>query len=238
VSQIAGPQGSKSAIYSTDVYGSTAYHAVCLEPGCDWESKRYDRIKQAQDAAMKHAESHFKVSGKRSEAAATEHRGAFSYKGREYWANGKMRYNPRTGRKEYQMESGKGQPTIWVDTDGNVSDDKGAPRRSASAAVEERADDGSRYRSPGNRGMTYTASEDDYEPRGLLDVITYKGHRYRQTGRDRPMPESSGARGGRVWQFVRLNDDGSDHTPIEFIWLDWYGNQFDPFKYPMKSNRR
>jgi len=52
--------GKKSAIYSTDVYGSTAYHAKCLEPGCGWESKRYDSIKLAQNAAKKHAEKHFK----------------------------------------------------------------------------------------------------------------------------------------------------------------------------------
>jgi hypothetical protein len=43
----------------TDVYGSRAYHARCLEPGCDWESRRYDRIQQAQAAAKKHAAQHF-----------------------------------------------------------------------------------------------------------------------------------------------------------------------------------
>lgn len=53
-------QGAKSAIYSTDVYGMTAYHSKCLEPGCDWESKRYDSIKLAQNAAQKHAQKHFK----------------------------------------------------------------------------------------------------------------------------------------------------------------------------------
>ena len=52
--------GTKSAIYSTDVYGSTAYHSKCLEPGCDWESRRYDSIKLAQNAAQKHAQKHFK----------------------------------------------------------------------------------------------------------------------------------------------------------------------------------
>jgi hypothetical protein len=52
--------GKKSAIYSTDVYGMTAYHSKCLEPGCDWESKRYDSIKLAQNAAQKHAQKHFK----------------------------------------------------------------------------------------------------------------------------------------------------------------------------------
>ena len=29
-----------------------------MQPGCDWESKRYDRIRQAQIAAQKHAEKH------------------------------------------------------------------------------------------------------------------------------------------------------------------------------------
>ena len=52
--------GKKSAIYSTDVYGMTAYHSKCLEPGCVWESKRYDSIKLAQNAAQKHAQKHFK----------------------------------------------------------------------------------------------------------------------------------------------------------------------------------
>lgn len=53
-------QTAKAGIVQTDVYGTQAYHAKCLEPGCDWESKRYDRIQQAQDAAKKHSEQHFK----------------------------------------------------------------------------------------------------------------------------------------------------------------------------------
>jgi 8-oxo-dGTP pyrophosphatase MutT (NUDIX family)/GNAT superfamily N-acetyltransferase len=52
-------QTAKTGIMQTDVYGSRAYHARCLEPGCDWESRRYDRIRQAQAAAKKHAETHF-----------------------------------------------------------------------------------------------------------------------------------------------------------------------------------
>jgi 8-oxo-dGTP pyrophosphatase MutT (NUDIX family) len=52
-------QTAKTGIMQTDVYGSRAYHARCLEPGCDWESRRYDRIQQAQAAAKKHAETHF-----------------------------------------------------------------------------------------------------------------------------------------------------------------------------------
>lgn len=52
--------GKKSAIYSTDVYGAKAYHSKCLEPGCDWESKRFDSMKLAQNAAQKHAQEHFK----------------------------------------------------------------------------------------------------------------------------------------------------------------------------------
>ena len=50
---------SKTGIYQTDVYGTSAYHAKCLEPNCDWESKRYDTIKQAQHAVKKHAEKNF-----------------------------------------------------------------------------------------------------------------------------------------------------------------------------------
>ena len=56
---VAEAQSSKAGIVQTDVYGTSAYHAKCLEPNCDWESKRYDRIKQAQQAAQKHAEKHF-----------------------------------------------------------------------------------------------------------------------------------------------------------------------------------
>jgi hypothetical protein len=52
-------QTAKTGIMQTDVYGSRAYHARCLEPGCDWESRRYDRIQQAQSAAKKHAATHF-----------------------------------------------------------------------------------------------------------------------------------------------------------------------------------
>jgi hypothetical protein len=52
-------QTAKTGIMQTDVYGSQAYHARCLEPSCDWESRRYDRIQQAQAAAKKHAATHF-----------------------------------------------------------------------------------------------------------------------------------------------------------------------------------
>jgi hypothetical protein len=52
-------QTSKTGIVETEVYGTKAYHAKCMEPGCKFESKRYDRIKQAQDAAQKHAKEHF-----------------------------------------------------------------------------------------------------------------------------------------------------------------------------------
>jgi hypothetical protein len=57
---VAESQTAKAGIVQTDVYGTRAYHAKCLEPGCDWESKRYDRIQQAQAAAKKHSEQHFK----------------------------------------------------------------------------------------------------------------------------------------------------------------------------------
>jgi 8-oxo-dGTP pyrophosphatase MutT (NUDIX family) len=58
-SMVPESQTAKTGIMQTDVYGSRAYHARCLEPGCDWESRRYDRIQQAQAAAKKHAETHF-----------------------------------------------------------------------------------------------------------------------------------------------------------------------------------
>ena len=57
--KVAESQTAKAGIVQTDVYGSKAYHAKCLEPDCDWESRRYDKIKQAQAAAQKHSEQHF-----------------------------------------------------------------------------------------------------------------------------------------------------------------------------------
>ena len=51
-------ESTKAGIVQTEVYGTKAYHAKCMEPNCDWQSKRYDRIKQAQVAAQKHAEKH------------------------------------------------------------------------------------------------------------------------------------------------------------------------------------
>ena len=63
VEKIEENNSSKSGIVETDVYGTKAYHAKCLEPGCDWQSKRYDRIKQAQTEAHKHAEKHMNKKG-------------------------------------------------------------------------------------------------------------------------------------------------------------------------------
>lgn len=57
---LAEAQSAKTGIYQTDVLGAKAYHAKCMDPNCKWESKRYDRIKQAQAAAEKHAKDHFK----------------------------------------------------------------------------------------------------------------------------------------------------------------------------------
>jgi len=51
-------RSAKSGIVETDVFGSKAYHAKCMEPGCEWQSKRYDKIKQAHTAAQQHAEKH------------------------------------------------------------------------------------------------------------------------------------------------------------------------------------
>ena len=58
-SGVTESQTAKAGIVQTEVYGTKAYHAKCMEPNCDWESKRYDRIQQAQTAAKKHGEQHF-----------------------------------------------------------------------------------------------------------------------------------------------------------------------------------
>jgi hypothetical protein len=56
------PRVAKGLVYETDVYGAKAYHAGCSESGCGWQSKRYDKITQAQAAMKKHHENeHFKV---------------------------------------------------------------------------------------------------------------------------------------------------------------------------------
>ena len=55
---VAESESTKAGIVQTEVYGTKAYHAKCMQPGCDWQSKRYDRIRQAQVAAQKHAEKH------------------------------------------------------------------------------------------------------------------------------------------------------------------------------------
>jgi hypothetical protein len=57
--EVSESQTAKAGIVQTEVYGTKAYHAKCMESNCDWESKRYDRIKQAQAAAKKHSEQHF-----------------------------------------------------------------------------------------------------------------------------------------------------------------------------------
>ena len=51
---------AKSAIDQTEVFGVRGYRARYLEPGCEWHSRSYDRIQQAQAAAKKHAASHIK----------------------------------------------------------------------------------------------------------------------------------------------------------------------------------
>jgi len=60
IAEADNQSSAKTGIYQTDVFGAKAYHAKCMEPNCDWESKRFDKIKQAQAAAEKHAKSHFK----------------------------------------------------------------------------------------------------------------------------------------------------------------------------------
>lgn len=60
IAEADNQSSAKTGIYQTDVFGAKAYHAKCMEPNCDWESRRYDRIKQAQDSAKKHAQTHIK----------------------------------------------------------------------------------------------------------------------------------------------------------------------------------
>ena len=54
--QIDEQKSAKSGVVETDVFGTKAYHAKCLEPGCKFESKRFSNMKKAQEAAKKHAE--------------------------------------------------------------------------------------------------------------------------------------------------------------------------------------
>lgn len=53
------PRTAKALIYQTDMYGAKGYFAKCVEPDCDWKSRAYDRIQQAQAAAKKHGQQHF-----------------------------------------------------------------------------------------------------------------------------------------------------------------------------------
>lgn len=55
-------KSAKTAIDQTEVFGIKGYRARCLEPGCDWTSRSYDRPEQAHKAAAKHASAHFKQS--------------------------------------------------------------------------------------------------------------------------------------------------------------------------------
>ena len=55
------PRTAKAAIIETDFYGAKGYHAQCKEHGCEWKSRPYDRIQQAQAAAKRHhVKEHFK----------------------------------------------------------------------------------------------------------------------------------------------------------------------------------
>jgi len=60
VAEADAARTAKSAIDQTEVFGVRGYRARCLEPGCEWHSRSYDRIKQAQDSAKKHAAAHIK----------------------------------------------------------------------------------------------------------------------------------------------------------------------------------
>ncbi len=60
VAEADAARTAKSAIDQTEVFGVRGYRARCLEPGCKWHSRSYDRIKQAQDSAKKHAAAHIK----------------------------------------------------------------------------------------------------------------------------------------------------------------------------------
>jgi hypothetical protein len=388
---------SKSAIYSTDVYGTTAYNAKCLEPGCKWESRRFDRIKQAQDAAAKHAESHFKAAGKRSQFAPDgESRGQMPedpimHKGKTWYLTGKTgpapgNYKEQVWELEAVTSDGKERPTgekIWMNAYGRiysrgldsssveerasgepawakgmpqyqmpkwgskpirykgrdyvangrwgwklndpnvmtfqhvpVGEEHGAPEwftkdgqyagRSADDDAESRALWGlnggfrvtykgtlyantgrivvkkgvedynsvsggvlyemiadkkpaiwidrndnvytsvpsgysgprSQYRTIEDDGSLYSdrSAAEDYEQRGLYDIIQHKGKRYRNEGESFSIPLSSGARAGRVWKFTRVNDDNSTRMPVELLFLDWDGKEFDLFKYKYKAD--
>ena len=304
---------SKSAIYSTDVYGTTAYNAKCLEPGCKWESQRFDRIKQAHAAAAKHAESHFKAAGKRSQFAPD---GEERASGEPAWAKGMPQYQmPKWGSKPIRY---KGRDYVangrwgWKLNDPNVmtfqhvpvGEEHGVPEwftkdgqyagRSADGDAESRAlwglnggfrvtYKGTLYANTGRivvkKGVEdynsvsggvlyemiadkkpaiwidrnenvytsvpsgysgprsqYRTIEDDYEQRGRFDIIQHKGKRYRNEGESFSIPLSSGARAGRVWKFTRVNDDNSTRMPVELLFLDRDGKEFDLFKYNYKAD--
>lgn len=104
-------QTVKAGIVQTDVYGARAYHAKCLEPNCDWESKRYDRIQQAQAAAKKHSEQHF---NKKDVAEGTNNITYKQQKGKnkfsiEMFVDGKsagiFQYDADTGRTLVELDS-------------------------------------------------------------------------------------------------------------------------------------
>ena len=93
-------QTAKSGIVQTDVYGTKAYHAKCMESGCDWQSKRYDRLQQAQAAAKKHAEQHFDKKGVAEAKPSKES---------TYW---RVEQSEATGR--YHVVTGYQKRKVWT----------------------------------------------------------------------------------------------------------------------------
>lgn len=50
----------KAAVMETEFYGAMGYHGRCLEPGCEWKSKPYNRANQAVAAIKKHHREHLR----------------------------------------------------------------------------------------------------------------------------------------------------------------------------------
>lgn len=173
------------------------------------------------------------LKSERSDEAAVEKRGAFTYKGIEFWATGRKK--TENGRKWYEMESEEAY-LIWVDNSGNVVEDKHgfgpshkiSGRRSDDAAVERR---------PTTHSVTYTASdEDEIESRSdrpPASPIRYEGKDWYWTGDSTLIPKRGVSkyqeRTESVFQFGTKTSGGS--WTGSFIWVtsdrkvlkDFYG---------------
>jgi hypothetical protein len=56
-----GRRAFQVAIIETDVFGALAYHARCLEEGCEWQTQRYNRTTTACRHASEHGEFHARM---------------------------------------------------------------------------------------------------------------------------------------------------------------------------------